>query len=340
MKFANAHLSILFLALPILVGLMVFGARLKSKMRSAFISKTLLSRMVPDYSHTKQLIKQCLFVFGFTMVIIGLMRPQFGIKFTPEERQGLDIIIAVDTSLSMQAQDITPNRLHRAKQEVRALLTHFNGDRVGLMAFAGTAHMLVPRTTDSDAINLFIDDIDPYTVSRPGSNLSAVMAKTLSLFGKDRAPSRALIVVTDGEQFGNGLQRELNAAKRAKLPIYTVGIGNPAGEPIPVLNSETGNTEYKRDKQGNVVLSKLDEDALKRIAKETGGRYFHATNENAIAQQLYKAISRQEKEAISQASANKYKDQFQFPIFLAIIALTMERILTARRTLGRRKVNK
>ncbi|MDA1353274.1 MAG: VWA domain-containing protein [bacterium] len=337
MKFANSHLSYLFLALPIILALMVFGARLKAKLRNAFISEALVTRMMPDFSHTKQLIKQVLFLLAITLVIVGLMRPQFGIKFNPKERQGLDIIIAVDTSLSMQAQDIKPNRLHRAKQEIRALLTHFAGDRVGLMAFAGTAHVLVPRTADSDAVHLFVDDIDHGTVSRPGSDLAEVIAKSLSLFGKDKAPSRALFVFTDGEQFGKGLQKEINAAKRSKLPIYTIGIGNAAGEPIPVENPETGNTEYKKDKDGNVVLSQLDEGTLKRIASETGGRYFHATNDNAIAQQLYKAVSRQEKQAISQASANKYKDQFQFPIFLAIGALIIERILTARRTLGRRK---
>ena len=239
-------------------------------------------------------------------------------------------MIAIDTSLSMMAEDITPNRLTRTKQEVLALLSHLSGDRVGLLAFAGSAHILVPRTSDAHAIALMLSDLDDRSVSKPGTNLPDVIRKTLALFGTNRAPSRALVIFTDGEQHASGLQKEINAAKRAKLPIYTVGVGRSAGEPIPVKNAKDGSSKYKFDKSGNVVLSQLDEATLKKIAQETGGRYFHATNKDAIAQSLYKAISQQEKKAISETSANQFKDQFQYPILLAILCLGLERILNAK----------
>jgi Ca-activated chloride channel family protein len=270
--------------------------------------------------------------FGFG--ILALARPQWGTRLDTVRRQGVDVIAALDTSYSMQAEDVAPDRLEKAKSEIRGLIGRLKGDRIGLVAFAGTAVVECPLTLDYGAATLFLDVADTGMIPEPGTSLAAAIQTATSAFIAKETKYKVLVIFTDGEDLEGQVQAAVEKARNAGVIIYTVGIGSPEGKPIPVRDEKGDIVEYRKDPDGQVVISRLDERSLAQIASETVGEYFRATTSESELDQIYDEISRMEKKQLESRLYQNFEDQFQYPLALAIFCLVAEVLISERRRPG------
>jgi Ca-activated chloride channel family protein len=210
------------------------------------------------------------------LVIVALARPQWGEEVREVTYRGLDLIVALDCSTSMLAEDLKPNRIARARHAVKGLLNRLDGDRFGLVAFAGTAFLQCPLTVDYGAAKMFLDLVDTTLFKTQGTDLAAAVTTAIRGFGEERRGDRVLIVVSDGEGQADGLESAIAAAKAAEVRVYTIGIGSPNGVPMPMRDPSGRLDGYKKDRRGEVVLTRLNEEGLARLALATGGTYFRA----------------------------------------------------------------
>ncbi len=240
-------------------------------------------------------------------------------------------MVALDTSYSMNAEDVAPTRLAKAKSEIRSLLNRLKGDRIGLLSFAGSALVQCPLTLDYGAAALFLDMANTEIIPEPGTSLAAAIeAANSSFIGKERK-YKALVMMTDGEDLEGQIDDAVEKAKEAGIIIYTVGVGTPEGRPIPVRDAQGNIVEYRKDPDGQVVISSLDERALARIAEATGGRYYRATTSESELDDMYTEISQLEKKDLESRLYQNYEDQFQYPLGLALLFLASEAWITERR---------
>ena len=226
------------------------------------------------------------------LVIVALARPQWGEEVQEVTYRGLDLIVALDCSTSMLAEDLKPNRLARARHATQGLLNRLDGDRFGLVAFAGTAFLQCPLTVDYGAAKMFLDLVDTSLFKTQGTDLAAAVSTAIRGFGDERRGDRVLLFVSDGEGQADGLEPAIAAAKAAQVRVYTIGIGSPGGVPIPLRDAAGRLEGYKKDRRGEVVLTRLNEEGLARLALETGGTYFPARPGEAELEELVAAIGR------------------------------------------------
>jgi Ca-activated chloride channel family protein len=254
------------------------------------------------------------------------------------KREGVDIVIALDCSHSMLAQDFKPSRLEKAKQEMNGLISRMRGDRVGLVAFAGVAFIQCPLTLDYSAAGMFLDIMDENLIPRPGTAVGDAIRTSIAAFNQKERKYKVLILLTDGEDHGSDPLKAAEEAAAEGIRIYTIGIGSVQGEPVPVKNKRGMVTGYKKDREGSVVVSKLDQTTLQKIALTTGGKYYHATSGEMELEKIYSEISKMEKKELEGKLMTQYEDRYQIFIFLAIVCLTIEFLLSERR--GRKSVEK
>lgn len=328
--FKNLHLVSLFFCIPGLILIMWLGYRFRRKRLELFISNTLWKKIIPTLNYSKRFWKRFVWLLGFSFIILALMQPQYGLKFEKIKRTGQDIYIVMDTSRSMLASDVQPNRFERAKQEVLGLIENLQGDRIGLIAFAGEAYVQCPLTLDYSALRLFLDDLSVGSIKTPGSDLPSAIKKARTSFNDVKTNAEKLVIVlSDGESFENDPVESAKVAKKQGVRIFTVGIGTPNGEPIPIVD-ENGIEGYLHDKEGKVVLSKIDERILKRVAFETGGKYYLSTKETFVLDEVYKDISQLEKQTLEEKLYQNYKDRYQLVLALALLFLFLDFILPER----------
>src|SRR6202030_2089963 len=224
-------------------------------------------------------------LLGLAFALIALAQPRWGYTFQDVKRKGLDLLIAVDTSRSMLSNDVQPNRIERVKLAIQDLINELQGDRVGLIAFAGRAFLQAPLTIDYDAVVEAINDLDTKTIPEGGTNISSAIALAMQSFGKSATGNRALIIFTDGEDLSGDAVTMAKEATDAGVRIFTVGVGTPQGSLIPVTG-EDGQTAFVKDSSGQVVKSRLDEKRLREVAEATGGFYLHLENGPRSMQQI------------------------------------------------------
>ncbi|MCB0325592.1 MAG: VWA domain-containing protein, partial [Bdellovibrionales bacterium] len=277
MQFANTHLLWMLIAIPLLYALGRHQLKQREAALKVLAEPTLLEQLVrgaPEAKRQRRL-RPALVTLSGALLLFALLRPQWGFEWKEGARQGVDIILALDVSQSMLAADLAPNRLTRAKREVVDLLNSLRGDRVGLVSFAGTAYVESPLTLDYGAFKVFLGSLRPELLPVPGTNIEGAIVESIRAFergaparGADgKVRSRALILITDGEDFEGNFDHAAELAEEASVQIYVYGIGTAEGAPIPAENG------YKRDKEGRVVISKLNEGALQQLAADTGGLY-------------------------------------------------------------------
>src|SRR5213082_1514090 len=237
-----------------------------------FVSPRLLPQLAATVNRSRRVLRFALLMLGLALAIVSLARPQWGYTYQDVKRKGLDLVFAVDTSRSMLSNDVQPNRLQRVKLAAQDLINELQGDRVGLIAFAGRAFLQAPLTIDYEAAVDAINDLDTNTIPEGGTNISAAIDLAVQTYGKSAAGNRALIIFTDGEELSGDAVRTAKAAADAGVRIFTIGVGTPQGSLIPVT-SDGGATGFVKDSNGQVVKSKLDEKRLKEIAESTGGFY-------------------------------------------------------------------
>jgi Ca-activated chloride channel family protein len=338
MEFSNPDILWGLIAVPVLVVVLIYGYRRRREAMVQFTGPVLSDALAPGRSWRKSLLKGFLKTTALALLVVALAGPRFGTRLVKVEREGVDLVITLDTSLSMLAEDMLPNRLERAKQEMIDLIRGLRGDRVGIVVFAGKAFALCPLTVDYDAALMFTRSVGVDVVSEPGTNLADAIDVSVALFDKSERQDRAIILVTDGESHeGNAVEAAKTAGSRG-IRIYTIGIGNPAGELIPERGT-TGSVEgYKKDSHGETVLTQLDERTLQEVASASGGKYLPATREGLELKVLYNEISGMEKKRIRGEFVERKKERFWIFLCGALLALFLDAVVTSKARLrgGRR----
>ena len=256
----------------------------------------------------------------FSLAILALARPQWGFRWESVQRKGIDVVVVLDTSKSMLATDVKPNRLSRAKREIIDLLKLLEGDRISLVPFAGFAHILFPLTHDYSAARLFIDDINEGMIPRGGTNLSLAIETGMNAFGDGEGTHRAMIVITDGESHEGDLTDVLKKATDEGVHIFTIGIGTSEGAQIELY--EKGVKTFLKDAKGNIAFSKLDEQTLKSIATQTGGAYLQASAGSLGLEEVYpRYIEPMEPKDMEEERTKRHFHRFQYPLAGAILLL-------------------
>lgn len=334
MHFARSEYLNLFWTLPVLALFFYWSLRSRRKKLEKVVCPSLAPKLTEEFSRGKAILQIFLLMGFFASGILALSRPQWGARLETVRRRGVDIIAALDTSYSMNTEDVAPNRLEKAKGEIQKLIEKLEGDRIGLVAFAGTAIVQCPLTLDHGAANLFLDIASSEMIPEPGTSLAAAIGTATSAFITKERKYKVLVLFTDGEDLEGQVSKAVSAAKEAGVTIYAVGIGTPQGMPIPIRDEKGNIIEYRKDPGGQVVVSRLDERSLAEIAANTGGRYFRATTSESEIETIYNDISGLGKKELESRLLQNFEDQFQYPLALAVLFLAAKCWLSERRKPG------
>src|SRR5213083_403520 len=324
------------LLIPLLVALFVRAERRGLRRLQEFVSARLLSQLAGTVNRPRRIIKFALQLLGLSLAIVSLAQPRWGYTFEDVKRKGLDLLIAVDTSRSMLSNDVQPNRLERVKLAIQDLINDLQGDRVGLIAFAGRAFLQAPLTIDYDAVVEAINDLDTKTIPEGGTNISSAIALATQSFGKSATGNRALIIFTDGEELSGDAVKTAKEAADAGVRVFTVGVGTPQGSLIPVTGDD-GQTAFVKDPAGQVVKSKLDENRLREIAEATGGFYVHLENGPRTMQQLQsEGLAKMQAAEMDVRLSRRPIERYEWPLSAALIALAFFILIPERKSATRR----
>lgn len=327
-RFGSPENLYLLLLLPALL-LIVLIARHRSKKRLyAMAESHLLQSIIPDYSSMKQWLGTISLLLGLGFLIIALARPQFGTKLEEVKAVGSDIIVAVDVSNSMLAEDLQPNRLMRARNSIEKLISELKGDRLGLVVFAGKSFLQLPLTTDYSAARLMLSNLSTELVNTQGTAIGAAIETAIEAFPEEGEAGRTLIVITDGENHEDNAIKAAESAKESGITVHTIGMGKPEGAPIPIPGRQ--NT-FIKDESGNTVITKLDENALRQIATEGGGSFVRVSGGTPDLQAIIEGVESKETEEFGSKKFTEYEDQYQYPLLLGLILLLIDPALTNRK---------
>ncbi len=329
LRFADSEYFILLLLVPVAIVFYYSVFRWKAQAMARFGSLDLVKKLSGSVSRERQIIKAALVVLGILTMTLALARPQIGTRLEEVQREGVDIFVALDVSASMLAEDIQPSRLAKAKHEISEFVDLLRGDRVGLIAFAGEAFVQCPLTLDYGAAKTFLEIMDPSLIPEPGTNVSAAISTAMKSFESQERKYKVLVLITDGEDHGEDVMQVVAAAETEGVVVYTVGIGSPKGVPIPVYDRR-GNREFKKDRKGEVILTKLDQITLEKIALTTGGKYYQSVTGETKLARIYEEVSQMEKKQLASMKFAQYEDRFQYVLFLAIVFLVVELLLSDR----------
>ena len=331
LRFAEVEFLYLLGLIPILFVFFLWSFRQKRKALLRFGGPTLTERMTGSASRQRQWLKATLLLLGVVLLVVAGARPQFGSKLETIEREGQDIVIALDVSLSMLARDIQPDRLQKAKHAMRSLIDMSEGDRIGLIAFAGEAFVQCPLTLDKRAATMLLNSMGPDLVPVPGTALTAAVQKSLTLFPEQEEKHKVLILMTDGEgHIGEPLEAAKEAADQG-VRIYTVGIGSTQGTPIPLQEAKEARRGFKKDGEGEVVMTRLDEVTLREVAERTGGKYYRASPGVTELEELYADIAGMDKKTLSSLQVTQFEERFQILVLITLFLLVVELTLADRR---------
>ncbi len=338
MRFAEAVVLWALAGAPLLALLMIHSIRRRRRALQALAEPALLDRIVTMVGTEWRLLKGALACAAVVLLVIGLARPQWGMSLDPVVRRGVDLVIAFDVSESMLAEDLRPSRLAKAQREAGRLLEALGGDRVAVVAFAGSAARLCPLTLDHAAARLFIDALSPDLLSAAGTSLATGLEEVMAAYGDGERRFRAAVLFSDGEDHAGGLERAIARAAEAGMVVHTVGVGTPTGAPIPVRDRNGAVLGYKEDREGHVVTSRLEEPALAAIAEGTGGLYLPATPGGGEIERIAEAIGEMDQREMQQRLLTRFEERFQIPLALALALLLVEALLPdrRRRSSGRR----
>ena len=319
------------LLVPALIALFIRAERRGVVRLREFVSARLLPQLAGSVNRPRRVLRFALQLAGLALATISLAQPRWGYTFEDVKRKGLDLLIAVDTSRSMLSNDVQPNRLERVKLAARDLINELQGDRVGLIAFAGRAFLQAPLTIDYEAVMESINDLDTKTIPEGGTNISEAISLATQSFGKSAMGNRALAIFTDGEELSGDAVKSAKAAADAGVRIFTIGVGTPAGSLIPV-NGEDGGTAFVKDSAGQVVKSKLDDKRLREIAQAAGGFYLHLENGPRTMQQIYtEGLAKMQAAEMDVRLSRQPIERYEWPLGGALIVLALSILIGERK---------
>ncbi len=338
MKFGSHEiLNALWLLLPVFLFLrFAWKKRLDSLHR--FGSIELVERLMEGVSRKKQKAKLWLIFLVFAFSIVALGRPLWGQKEQALISRGHDIIVALDVSRSMLAEDIQPSRLARAKHEISSLINRLKGHRIGVVIFAGEAFVQCPLTLDYAAAKILLSEVEVGSVPIPGTAISKAIEKSMESFPPGERESRVLILITDGEDTVGDPKESAETAEKEGVLIYGIGIGDPLGVPIPVRDESGNLVEYVKDKSGNVVTSKLDEDTLRSVCLTTGGAYYPARADSFELEVIYDHMEQRRQQRLMQERFISQEERYQYFLLPALLFLLAEMMISDRKKVTKRTV--
>ncbi len=324
-RFANIEFLYLLLLVPVFVVLFELMVARRRKSLAQFGSQSALRRLAPDMSIAKLRWKFWIFVVAVALVVVAVARPQAGSKLREVEREGVEIMVAIDVSNSMLASDFSPNRLERTKYAVSRVIEGLSEERIGVVVFAGDAYVQLPITSDYLTARNFVERISPTQVTKQGTAIGAAIDLATSAFSSDSEGSRVVVLVTDGENHEDDALAAAERAAEKGVQVYTIGIGTPEGAPINIGD------DFVRDDKGEIVVSKLDETTLQKIAATTGGAYIRATAASVGVQEIVDKINRTEKSKFKTEIFEEYDEKFHIPLVVALVLLLVELVILPRR---------
>jgi Ca-activated chloride channel family protein len=319
------------LAISVLIALFFRAEQRGAERLQQFVAARLLPQLSATVNRPRRFLRFGLQMLGLAFALVALAQPRWGYTFQDVKRKGLDLLIAVDTSRSMLSNDVEPNRLERVKLAAHDLIAQMEGDRVGLIAFAGRAFLQAPLTIDYDAALESVNDLDTTTIPEGGTNISEAIKLAVQTFGKSAMGNRAVIIFTDGEELSGDAVKTAKAAAEQGVRIFTVGVGTPQGSLIPIAG-EGGGTTFVKDEKGQVVKSKLDENRLKEIAQATGGFYLHLENGPRTMQFLYtEGLAKMQAAEIDARLSRRPIERYEWPLGAALVALALSMLMRERK---------
>jgi len=305
--------------------------RARFKAMNSFMSVKMQKVLADSVPGKKIILKKILQILGFTLIVIALIGPQLGMKLVNVKRQGIDIVIAIDLSKSMLAQDIIPSRIKKTKHEVKNFINQLEGDRIGLVGFTSKAFLQCPLTSDYDAALMFLDIMDTNLLPQNGTSLSEAISTSSSAFVSKDKKHKLIILISDGEDHEKGFDEAVKAATEQGIVIYTIGIGSLEGVPIPT------NKGFIKDNEGKTVISKLNEMDLKKIAAEGNGNYYLSTSSEGELSDIFKDISRIEKKEFGTKVFKDFEQRYQIILLIGVVLLMIDLAMNERKKVRKNK---
>ncbi len=328
MQFFRPEYFLYLWLVPAVFAFYVFSRKLWEKRVHRLVQdEALLSKLVEGYRKGEWLIRAILMTLAVFCFVLALARPQWGDEKRTAQRKGVDIIFMVDTSLSMLAEDIKPNRIEKAKFEIETFIRNLRGDRIGMVTFAGSGFLQTPLTLDHAAFLLFLDAVQVGFLPDPGTSLVQAIHLAIRAFPQKELKYKALVLFTDGEDHEGGIEKTIEEAKQANVRIYCIGLGTAEGEPIPLKNEKGERSGFKKDRSGQMVLTRLNQPLLERLAKETGGIYLPATPGEKEVEIILKHLRGWGEQQFSEKMVVEREDQYQAFLILALIFLAAEMLI-------------
>lgn len=326
-RFEEPTYLYLLLLLPIIAAFYLLSNYRRRKAIRSFGDPTLLAQLMPDVSKYRPDIKFWIIFAAIALFTVLLARPQFGSKLETVKRKGVEVIIALDISNSMLAQDVQPSRLEKSKRLVSRLVDELDNDKVGLIVFAGDAFTQLPITSDYISAKMFLESISPSLISKQGTAIGQAIGLATRSFTPQEGVGRSIIVITDGENHEGGAVEAAKDAAGKAIQVSVLGVGMPDGAPIPV----EGSNDYRRDREGNVIVTRLDEGMCQEIAKEGKGIYVRVDNTNSAQKAISQEISKMSKADVESKVYTEYNEQFQAIAWIILVLLLIEMLILERK---------
>lgn len=337
-RFAEPDFFYALLLIPLFIIIFVMMMIWKRRVIRRFGDSSLVMRLIPDLSKNRMIFKFVMLIFAYILLIFGLANPQVGSRVETMQRKGIDLVIAIDVSESMLAQDIRPDRLQRARQAVSRLVDDLGNDRIGIVVFAGRAYTQLPITTDYSAVRMFLSNISTEIVPVQGTAIAEAINLSVDLFD-DNDHEKAIIMISDGEDHEGDVAEAIEKAVAQNIRIFAVGMGLPEGAPIPVYDQRGNQQGFKRDRNNNTVISRLNENMLIEIADAGNGKYVRANNTQVGLRLIFEEIAQLEKSEFESKTFTDYEDRFQYLLAPALLLLILEFLIFERRSRRFRRVN-
>ncbi len=327
-----------FIAIAVLFVAYFFVLLWKKRKQKQFADTNLLDKLSPERSTFKSVLKMLFIALGLSFLILALVNPKMGTKLTKLKREGVDIVFALDVSKSMLCEDIAPSRLEKAKQIISKTITNLGSDRVGIIIYAGNAYPLLPITTDQAAAKMFLQNASPDMVSSQGTAINEALKLAKTYYDNEEQTNRFLILLSDGEAHDEDETLIADQLAKEGIKIYTIGIGTKKGGPIK-MKMGSSFLGYKKDRKGETVITKLNDEILKQIAKDGNGKYLYGTNTQNTVDFITKMLNNAQKKEFETKEFSDYKDQFQWFIALGILFLVLDILLFDKKTKWIQKLN-
>lgn len=330
-RFANTEYFYALLLVPVFILVFWLYLRWRKQAKARFGDLNVLETLMPSVSKSKPVVKFILLLFAFVFLVFGIIDPQVGSKLEKVKREGIDLMLVLDVSNSMLAEDIKPNRLERSKMAISNLVDNLEGDRIGIVIFAGNAYKQLPLTTDYSAAKLFLSAVDTKTVPTQGTAIGEAIEMATESFDEQQH-NKAIIIITDGENHEDDAVSAATKASESGIKVFTIGMGLTEGAPIPVYNDYGSQTGFKKDRSGQTVITKLDEDMLRQIAAAGNGAYARANNATTGLKKIFDDISQIEKKEIETKQFTDYEHRYQSYLLVAVILLIAEVLIVTRKS--------